>query len=85
MKSKNYSILTDNDSMHLMCISPRAKCELASTFQDLVNIETMTTQTPDNVVVHRMKVCGTPCEIKDCIGTVVDLTRQICDDCQKQR
>ncbi len=85
MTNKKYTILADNDTMHLMCIKPREKCELASTFKDLINIETMTTHTPDNVAVYRMKVCGTPREIKDCLNTVVDLTQQICDTCQKQR
>lgn len=85
MQHKKYSILTDNDTMHLMCIRPRTNCNLAGTFTGLVNIDTATTNTQDNVVVHRMKISGTPSEIKGCMNTVIDLTQQICDMCQNQR
>lgn len=85
MKDKKYTFLTDNDTMHLMCIRPRENCNLASTFKDLINIDTATTNTQDNVVVHRMKVSGTPSEIRDCMNTVIDLTQQICGMCQNQR
>ena len=85
MNNKKYTILTDNDTMHLMCIKPHEKCRLASTFKDLVNIESATTHTPDNVAVHRMKLCGTPEEIKSCMTTMINLTQQICDMCQKER
>ncbi len=83
--SKEYSILKDEKSVHVTCIRPYANCALFNSYRDLVNISTTKTITRDGVLVYTFNLRGTDAEIKECMPTVCDLTRQICDQCQSKR
>lgn len=85
MKEQKYSILTDNNSLHLMCVRPFQECSLVKSFQDIENVSLSATRTPENVLLLCLKPQGTQEEKQALLPTLRELTQQMCDTCQRNR
>lgn len=85
MIKKNYAILTDESSLHLMCIRPCQECSLIKTFKGIENVSSSATRTPENTLVLGLTAKGTDKEKQSLLPTIQELTQQICNMCQRNR
>ena len=72
-------------TLHLMCVRPCANCSLAQTFNSIENVAAVVTKTPEQALVLELKLKGTGTENRDLLPTVCEMTKQICNMCQKNR
>lgn len=86
MIKKNYAILTDESSLHLMCIRPCQECSLVKTFHDVSNVSVSQARTANNTLVLDLGIQADDAqEAVELVPTMCELCRQVCDTCRKSR
>lgn len=85
MQDQKFSILTKEDSLHLMCVNPCLGCGVFKTFVGLENISVDVARTTANTQVVDLFVSGPESEKRALMVTVREMTRQMCQLCQKGR
>ena len=85
MKNEKYSILTNENSLHLMCVNACPECSLIKMFKDIENVSLSATYTPENVLVLGLSLMGVDKEKQSLLPTLRELTQQVCDTCQRNR
>lgn len=86
MKNEKYSILTNENSLHLMCVNARPECSLVKTFHDVSNVSVSQARTANNTLVLDLGIQADDAqEAVELVPTICELCRQVCDICRKSR
>lgn len=83
--NKTYSVQYSNKTVFATCDKTRAVCPLNRLFAPLVNIRVMNGRTPQNQFQCSIVLRGTPAEIQKYMPVAVNMTQQVCKQCQDKK
>ena len=79
-----FSVKSKHKTVYAMCQNPRPRCPLFQLFAPLPNLRVLSGKTPEHNFLCSIVLRGTPAEINEYMPVAVNLTQQVCQQCQEK-